>query len=401
MRPAAAAPRHTRDLCDIVSTMLDRTNARRAALALLIALLAALAIAPPRRLTRKMPDLEVYWRAGVRAQAAEPLYRPEDGHYQFKYLPAFAVLATPAAWIPLPRAKAVWLAISVGCLVLLLALSVAALPGRRRRRWVLVVGTVIVMGKFYGHEITLGQVNLAFGVVVTAAIVLLRRGQGAAAGALVALAIVIKPYAVLFLPWLAARGKMPALASAAAGLAAALLLPVPLYGVHGTLALHEAWWRTVTESTAPNLLNQDNVSLAALFAKWFGAGALASGLAAATGLILIGVGAWIVAKRRQIAEPDPLEAGVLLVLIPLLSPQGWDYVFLIATPAVMLVIDRLNQVPVVLRAAAAVALPLIGLSVYDVLGRRLYAEFMALSIITLCFIAILGALAGLRARQAA
>jgi hypothetical protein len=381
--------------------MLDRTNARRAALALLIALLAALAIAPPRRMTRKMPDLEVYWRAGVRARAAEPLYRPEDGHYQFKYLPAFAVLATPAAWIPLPRAKAVWLAISAGCLVLLLALSVAALPGRRRRPWVLVVGTVIVMGKFYGHEITLGQVNLAFAVVVTAAIVLLRRRHDAAAGGLVALAIVIKPYAVLFVPWLAVRGRVRALASALAGLAAALVLPVPLYRVHGTLALHEAWWRTVTGSTAPNLLNQDNVSLAALFAKWLGAGALASGLAAAAGLILIGVGAWIVVKRRPVAEPDPLEAGALLVLIPLLSPQGWDYVFLIATPAVMLVIDRLDQVPAVLRAAAAVALPLIGLSVYDVLGRRLYAEFMALSIITLCFVAILGALAGLRARQAA
>ena len=45
------------------------------------------------RIKRQTPDLEVYWRAGVRAAAGEPLYRASDGHYQFKYLPAFAVPA--------------------------------------------------------------------------------------------------------------------------------------------------------------------------------------------------------------------------------------------------------------------------------------------------------------------
>ena len=50
------------------------------------------------------------------------------------------------------------------------------------------------------------------------------------------------------------------------------MLPVPLYGVHGNIELHRAWWRTVTESTAPNLINADNVSLAAMYAKWLGPG---------------------------------------------------------------------------------------------------------------------------------
>ena len=43
----------------------------------------------------KMPDFEVYWKAAARAAHAEPLYRTTDGHFQFKYLPAFAVLAIP------------------------------------------------------------------------------------------------------------------------------------------------------------------------------------------------------------------------------------------------------------------------------------------------------------------
>ena len=44
---------------------------------------------------REMADFEVYWTAAERARAAEPLYRAQDGHYQFKYLPAFALGLTP------------------------------------------------------------------------------------------------------------------------------------------------------------------------------------------------------------------------------------------------------------------------------------------------------------------
>src|SRR5215211_9315829 len=81
------------------------------------ALLAVLAVvslvaAFTTRVSRKMPDFEVYRTAGQRALAAEPLYRAEDGHYQFKYLPAFAIFAAPAAMVPAPAAKGAWFAIS-------------------------------------------------------------------------------------------------------------------------------------------------------------------------------------------------------------------------------------------------------------------------------------------------
>ena len=75
-----------------------------------------------------MPDFEVYWRAGARALAAEPLYREEDGHYQFKYLPAFAMLAIPAALLPLPVAKGIWFTISTALVAVVLAASLTLLP---------------------------------------------------------------------------------------------------------------------------------------------------------------------------------------------------------------------------------------------------------------------------------
>ena len=194
----------------------------------------------------KMPDFEVYWKAAARAAHAEPLYRPSDGHYQFKYLPAFAVLAIPLGRMPLATAEIVWFATSVALLVTLLALAVR-LPVERRKpvRW-LVVLTVLAFGKFYAHELVLGQVNILFAVIATAAFLAMRSGREVSAGALVALAIVIKPYAVLFLPWLVARRRLPSIVSACAGLAVVLVLPAALYGWDGNVALHREWWRTVT-----------------------------------------------------------------------------------------------------------------------------------------------------------
>src|SRR5262245_6484956 len=192
--------------------------------------LAALVALFAYKIAAKMPDFEVYWRAGSRAAVAEPLYREEDEHFQLKYLPAFAVLAIPLAMLPLTVAKAAWFGITAGLIPVLLALSLALLPSRRRPPWLLALLTLILMGKFYGHELVLGQVNLLFAVIVSAAVLLVADGRHGLAGWFFALAVIIKPYAVLFLPWLAAQGAIRALTTAAAGILVALALPAPLYG---------------------------------------------------------------------------------------------------------------------------------------------------------------------------
>jgi Glycosyltransferase family 87 len=365
-----------------------------AVLAVIIALFASKASA-------KMPDFEVYWTAAARALAGEALYREEDGHYQFKYLPAFAILAIPAALLPLTIAKALWFVCSVAILCGLIASSLALLPARRKPAWLLAAATAIVMAKFYGHELVLGQVNLLFVFLVVAAVHLAVRGRGALAGLLIAVAIVVKPYGVLFVPWLAAQRAASTVAAASGGLLAALLLPVPIYGFARTVALYYDWWRTVTISTAPNLLNADNVSLAGMYAKWLGLGRQAAGLAIVTALLLVVLAAIMFALRRRVPSPAGLEAGLLLTLIPLLSPQGWDYVFLLSTPAVMCLINYDRELPGALRGLTWLALAVVALSVYDLMGRRAYAVFMSLSIITPCYLAIVAALVALRLRRAA
>jgi hypothetical protein len=286
-------------------------------------------------------------------------------------------------------------------MVVLLGLSLKAMPDVRRPAVVLLVLTFLAMAKFYAHELVLGQVNLLFGVIVTLALVSMRGGGEAASGLLLALAVVVKPYAVIFLPWLAARKNRLALVTMVVGLAVFLALPALRYGWSGNTALLRDWWQTVTATTTPNLTNPDNVSLSAMFTKWLGADSPASPLAALVSAVLLVVTAVVVAARGAVRAPDTLDASLLLLLIPLLSPQGWDYVFLIGTPAVMLLINYLPGLPRGLRYATMASIAGVALSIFDVMGREAYARFMQLSVITLLVIVQIAALAALRFRRIA
>jgi len=349
----------------------------------------------------KMPDFAVYWTAAARAAHGAPLYRPDDGHYQFKYLPAFAVLAIPVGLLRIGTAEMVWFFTSLALLVALVSMALRLPVERRLTTGWLAFITVISLLKYYAQELVLGQVNILFAVVVTGALLAMKARREVPAGALVAIAIVIKPYAVLFLPWLLARRRVPSIAVAGAGFAALLLLPAAVYGWDGSLTLHREWWRTVTETTAPNLSTFDNVSLAAMYYRWLGPGVLSERLAYGTAAVLLGVVALVFFNRRALPFPEGIEGAMLLTLIPLLSPQGWHYVFLLATPAIVYLANYQDLLPRPMRIITIAAVATSAFAVYDLVGRTAYHSFMRFSIISLCFIVVIAALATLRLRKIA
>lgn len=368
---------------------------RRAVIVIGLVLAVAAVLAAP-RVTAKMPDVEVYRTAAVRAWNGEPLYRAEDGHYQFKYLPAFAVLAMPLGLLSPAAVKLSWFLGSVGLLVACLAQARRVVASVSVSPWWLVAVCVVTLGKFYAHELVLGQVNLLLLAVVLTAVRALQRGHEAAGGALVALAVVVKPHALLLAPWLVARRRVTAVAGLAAGLALVWLLPALRYGITDALALHGAWAASVTASTPALLFNQDNVSMAGVAARLAGAGATASVLGAAGSVVLLAAAGTVVLWRARTEVPDALEASLLLILMPLLSPQGWDYVLLVATPAVMLLATHADRMPRPLRLSVTVAGLVMGLSLYDVLGRSGYRAFMLSGGITACACLLAAGLVSLR-----
>jgi hypothetical protein len=348
----------------------------------LAVLIVAAVVAFTARVRHEMVDFAVYRTAGARAIEGAPLFRAEDGHYQFKYFPAFALAMMPFALVPPEAARAIWFALSVALLVALVRLSVHALPDPRLSPRQLTWLAVLLMAKFYAHELNLGQSNILLGVLLVGALAAAETQRSAWAGVLVGAGVFVKPYALILVPWLAFAAGLRGLAAAGTTIAVGLLLPAVLYGWSGNLAELGAWYRTVTDTTAPNLLAPENVSFATMWAKWLGPGARASLLAVITSAATVGVAATAWLWRREVHRPDYLEFSLLMLLVPLLSPQGWDYVFLLATPAAVCLADRFTAMNGAWRTTTALAFALTSFTIYDLLGRPLYVRLMALSVVS-------------------
>jgi hypothetical protein len=364
----------------------------------LLAVIALASVMYVVRVRSEMADFAVYRTAGQRALQAEPLYRADDGHYQFKYLPAFALAMAPFAWVGPEVAKGAWYALSVALLWVFVASSVHGLPDRRRSTAVLVWLTILLMAKFYAHELNLGQTNVLLGVVLVSGLLAAQRGHALLTGALVGIGVFVKPYAVILLPWLLPGVGLQGVAAAAMVLAIGLLMPALVYGWTGNVNLVVEWYRTVTETTAPNLLLPENVSIATMWAKWLGPGALASRMAVATVAVALVAVAWAVGRRSRVPAPAYLEFGLLMLLVPLISPQGWDYVLLVATPAVVCLVDRFSEMTPPWRTATALAAGLMSFTIFDLLGRALYSRLMAVNIVSVAALALFVALTHVRAR---
>jgi hypothetical protein len=365
---------------------------------LIIAVAAAMYVV---RVRHGMADFAVYRTAAARAVSAEPLYRTDDGHYQFKYLPAFALAMAPFAMIDAEAAKTIWFALSVGLLTIYVRWSVRVLPMPRRSERLLGWLAVVFMAKFYLHELVLGQTNVLLGVLLVGALLASQIDQPLTAGVLIGAAAFVKPYALILLPWLAIAQGWAAVGATVVVLSAGLSLPALAYGWSGNVELLAEWLRVVATTTEPNLLGADNISLAAMWAKWLGPGVTSEALATVSVGLLLGVGAAAWAWRQRVSEPDYLEVSLLMLLVPLISPQGWDYVLLLATPGVVCLIDRWRELTPAWRATIGVALVLTSFTLFDLMGRALYSRFMALSIVSVAALGLVAALVHVRWRALA
>jgi hypothetical protein len=295
----------------------------------------------------------------------------------------------------------VWFTLSAAALVILLPLSVTLLPHRRQPVWLLVAALIVGLGKYYAEDLVLGQINTLVALVAVLAILALNRGREALAGVLIAIAIVLKPYALILAPWLTARRRWSSTLALACGLLVAAAVPVSIYGLGGTLDLYRGWWQTVTSTTDGTLLHSDNVSLASLWAKRLGIGSAAATLAAVSSAAILIAAAVAFLYRRNIERPEGLEAGLLLAITPLISPQGWDYVLVLATIALLYVVNDFDRLSRALQAITIGAVAATGLTLYDLLGRRVIYALLDFSVITIGVLALLTTLVTLRMRKLA
>jgi len=382
---------------------------RKLTACLLLFLFCLLILAFLFRVKDEMVDFEVNYTAAKRLRLGETLYRSADGHYQFKYLPFSAFLYLPVSFLPLILAKATWYGVVICCSFLVFFLSLRLInPEKEKLLWVAVFPPLI-LAKYFLREIQLGQINALIALLLLAMISKLLAQPGSfhsqgggetarqvGAGLFGGLATALKPYALIFFPYFIIRKKWLCLAVSLAVLGLGLFAPSLFYGVRGNLSVLKEWQASLAASTPSFFSSQDNVSLLGFFVKWTGHQALSLFFYL---FILAGLGLlslFLFAKGKAVPRPVLLDCFLLLALIPLISPLGWDYTFLSSAPAVMLVLYHLDKYRPFWRALLSVNFAVIALSLYDLMGREIYASFMSWSIITINFIILAGYVSFLR-----
>ncbi len=359
-------------------------------------LLVACAYAVVRFRRGELVDFAVPRTAAARFLSKEPLYRPEDGHWQYKYLPTFAQLMIPFTWVPKEVAEVTWFALTMTMTWAFVRISLTALPARRRSARALVWLTLLLTGKFLVKELALGQFNLPVALLLLGAVIAAQQGRRYAAGASIAAGVFVKPYTLVLLPWLAWTLGWRPFISFGLVVAGGLLLPAVSYGWNGNLTLLQEWYRTVTATTEPSLLSPENISFASMWTKWIGSGAAAAGLALASAVGAVTAGLFVMSRRHHVAEPNYLEAAYFFVLVPLLSPQGWDYVLVLALPAYMCLVDRWRELSPSWRAAVLAGFLLTSFTIFDLLGRPLYVLLMRLAAVSVGAVVVAACLIRLR-----
>ena len=349
----------------------------------------------------ELVDVAAPRTAAARFLATETLYRPDDGHYQFKYLPAFAPFMVPLLWMSKEAAEFTWFAVMVVMAWAFVRMSLAALPDRRRSATALVWLTLLLTGKFLVRELALGQFNLPLALLLLSGVIAAQHGRRSSAGAFVAAGVFVKPYALVLVPWLAWTLGWRAFVAFGLVLAVGLLLPAATYGWHGNLTLLHDWYRTVTDTTAPNLMTPENISFASMWAKWIRPGPAAEGLALASAVAAVAAGLFVMSRRQHVAEPNYLEGAYFFTLVPLLSPQGWDYVLVLALPAYMCLVDRWQDMSPGWRTVALVGFFLTSFTIFDLLGRSFYVLLVHLAAVSVGAVLVAACLVHLRWRAVA
>jgi hypothetical protein len=261
--------------------------------------------------------------------------------------------------------------------------------------------SALLLLKFYAREITLGQTNLLLATLLLGSLLAAQVDARRTAGVLVGLGVFVKVYALILIPWLWLAAGFAGLGAAVLVLAIGLLLPATVYGWQGNIEQLAGWYRTVADTVEPNLLNPENVSAAAAWTKWTGAGPHVTWLALATIIPALALAVIVVIRRRQVSDPLYLEFGLLMLLVPIISPQGWDYVLLLAAPAIICLVDRWKLVSVPWRVTTATAMALMSFTMYDLIGRSAYRFMMEISIMTVAVLTLVVCLVNLRVQKLA
>jgi hypothetical protein len=165
-----------------------------------------------------LSDFEVYYKAAYRMINSLNLYRyPEDGHYIFKYSPVSAIIFIPFTVFSFGVAKVIYWLFLTGIIVLNFYLSIRLLSQKidfssdTKKINTLYVLSALILALHFLRELHLGQVNYLLMFMYVLVLFSLINKKVITASIILSLSLFIKPFGLIFLPYLFYRKKFKAL----------------------------------------------------------------------------------------------------------------------------------------------------------------------------------------------
>jgi len=369
-------------------------NSNKAKILLLILLsLLFFSLIYPYFVKKDMSDFGVCYQGGERILRGETLYRISDGHLQYKYSPASAVFFSLFTLFSYDVAKYVWFLSEIIFLFLSLFISYNILPSKQKKKGLVLIFSFLVLVKFFGREIELGQVNIFIFFLLIMMVKALLNKNDVKGGLFLGFSLIFKPYGLVFLPYFILKKRFKPIVSGLGTVMIGLILPVIFYGLKGNISVLKDWRITLSQST-PGLIDQyDNASIFAFFLKIVPdeSRELAFIFIICSGLLIAFSFLWmmIIGKKENLSKPEVLEYSFLFVLIPLFSPLAWYYNYLYSILTIVFLINYADKFPKALKYILIANLILIGGSLREILRRDAFRFYTGYSLVVISYLIVL------------
>lgn len=353
---------------------------------------------------KDMSDFGMYYRAGERIISGETLYRESDGHLKYYYSPTSALFFAVFSHVPYEWAKLLWYILQFLFLAGVFFLSLRILPSPEKNAASVCLWAFFILLKFLGREVELGQMNLLILFVLTLMLYFLLEKREVASGLLLAPSLFFKPYALVFLPYFLIKKKYRAVCVGLSVFLVGLILPALFYGFRGNLIVLKEWTFSLSHSAPSHFSGYDNASLYGFLSKAFPAD-WSKGVVTVLILVFLLLALallWMIRTgraSREVQRPEVLESSFLFIMIPLLSPLGWNYIYLYSFLAVMLIVSVFKKYPLALKLILIINFIMISTSLVEIWGKELFHFYTQYSLVAVNYLVVLFGLFYLRLKK--
>lgn len=345
----------------------------------------------------QMHDLEVYYKTAERFVQGQELYRvKEDGHYVFKYSPTNAIYFIPFILLPFTTAKVIYWLLLTLLIIYSLNTYYSLVSGLEKKPDSVMHKNAVLLLAFLGvvthihREWHLGQVNLLLLALYIFVIQNITRHNFKTAAFVLAFSLFIKPFGLIFLPYLFLKKKYQILLYTGLFVILLGLLPFSFYpSLSAFKHLYVSWFRELAIELAAkqSLLTAGNHTVFSVLArytplKFLVLNATAARIYQVIILALIGLSLhYFIRLGRKLQYPLVAEGAVLIALIPLFAFTSMN-AFLFALPCLVYLLYYFSRLPVVGKIALVAACILIGGNIRDLVGSSLFNLFENNSVYT-------------------